>query len=266
MNELLTGNLLVASSLANDPVYAGGVCLIVHHDESNVIGVMLNRPMKPTAQALLEMLDKGESSDIGKNRLAQFNEAQREDAEFDPIEYDEEEFGDPEFDSQEFDEAEFGQPEFDESPLDDSRSDEIPIEEPTEQQLPSTVAGEGSPFGMLHFGGPRSGPVVAIHQTSQYAEAETGDGIYVAAQKQHLEDLVRGQPAPYRLIVGHLGWEVDELAAEIDAGLWHMVPATTDAVFSAASDMWPRLIRRATSNSVARWMGIPDVVAAGDLN
>ena len=57
-----------------------------------------------------------------------------------------------------------------------------------------------------------------------------------------------------------------ELAAELDAGIWHMVPATTDAVFSAAADMWPRLVRRATSSSMARWVGISDLVGAGDLN
>jgi putative transcriptional regulator len=119
---------------------------------------------------------------------------------------------------------------------------------------------------MLHFGGPLSGPVVAIHQNSQYAEAETGDGIYVAAQKQHLEDLVRRRPGPYRLIVGHLGWESGQLEAEIEAGIWHVLPATTDAVFSSANQMWPRLIRRATSSSMARWLGIPDLVAAGELN
>jgi putative transcriptional regulator len=119
---------------------------------------------------------------------------------------------------------------------------------------------------MLHFGGPLSGPVVAIHQHSQYAEAETGDGIYVAAQKQHLEDLARQQPGPYRLIVGHLGWEFEQLETEIETGIWHVLPATTDSVFSSANEMWPRLIRRATSSSMARWLGIPDLVAAGELN
>ena len=67
MKELLTGNLLVASSLVSDPVLAGGVCLLVHQDDSHVIGVMLNRPMKPSAEALLSML---ESKSSGGNRVA----------------------------------------------------------------------------------------------------------------------------------------------------------------------------------------------------
>jgi putative transcriptional regulator len=119
---------------------------------------------------------------------------------------------------------------------------------------------------MLHFGGPLSGPVVAIHQMSQFAEAETGTGIYVAAQKQHLEDLIRRQVGPYRLIVGHLGWKTEELDGEIEAGIWHVVPATVDTVFSAATEMWPRLIRRATSSSMAKWIGAADVIGASELN
>lgn len=196
--ESFTGTLLVASSLVTDPVYAGGVCLVVHQDDDNVIGVMLNRPLQPSPEALMQML--GEPTD-STNRITQIA-----------------------------------------------------------PQMPTEVSGS------LHFGGPLSGPVVAIHQLSQCAEAETGNGIYVAAQKHHLEQLVRDQPGPYRLIVGHLGWEKGQLESEIEAGIWHTVPATADSVFSATSDMWQRLVRRATSNSMAKWMGIPDVIGAAELN
>lgn len=214
MTESFTGNLLVASSLIDDPTYAGGVCLVVHQDDTNVIGVMLNRPMKPNADALLAMLgDEPEptSPAAPNNRLASLDPAASDDA-------------------------------------------------------TSEAKEDTSPWRRLHFGGPLSGPVVAIHQVSQYAEAETGTGIYVAAQKHHLEDLLRHQVEPYRLIVGHVGWEMEQLEAEIESGIWHVVPATVDTVFSSASEMWPRLIRRATSSSLARWLGVPDVVGAGELN
>ncbi len=198
--ELLTGNLLVASSVVSDPVYSRGVCLVVHHDDDGVIGVMLNRPMQPNPAALLEMLG-------------------------------------------------------DKAPQESSR---LPK---TEQPLPAT-----SPLGTVHFGGPLSGPVVAIHQMSQYGEAETGHGIYVAAQKQHLEELVRDQPCPYRLIVGHLGWEAEKLQAEMNEGFWHVLPATVDIVFCNAEDMWPGLIHRATTRSMAQWIGVADVMGAAELN
>lgn len=215
MKENFTGKLLVASSLASDPMYSGGVCLIVHHDENNVIGVMVNRPIQPSPGALLEMLGAAASEQ---------SSAPTEPASVNRIE------------------AQLSPP------------------------SPPPAAGGSATHGILHFGGPRSGPVVAIHQTSQYAEAETGEGIYVAATREHLQQLVRQQPAPYRLIVGHLSWEADELQQELEAGLWHVVPATAESVFSNASEMWPRLIRRATSSSVARWIGTADLPQAGEVN
>lgn len=199
--QLLTGNLLVASADVNDPVYSRGVCLIVHHDEENVIGVMLNRPMQPNPAALIKMLSDNEP-----------------------------------------------------------QPDRALIE--AAKELPQTAA----PLGMVHFGGPLSGPVVAIHPMSQFGEAETGQGIYVAAQKEHLEELVRAQPCPYRLIVGHLGWETEQLQSEFDTGQWHLLPATVDVVFCNAQEMWPGLIRRATARSMAHWLDIPDVANAFELN
>jgi putative transcriptional regulator len=218
MNESLTGNLLVASSLAENPICVQSVCLVVHQDDVNVIGVMLNRPINPSPAALLQLLDQ-KADPQPKNRL---------------------------------------------SPHLDQPATQSPSTADDPAAAGSTAA--NSVVSQLHFGGPRSGPVVAIHQTSEFAEAETGKGIYVAAQKQHLEDLVRDHPAPYRLIVGHLGWELPDLVTELENGLWHVVPATTEIVFCAANEMWPRLIRRATSSSVAKWIGVPDVVGAAELN
>ncbi|TWT82672.1 hypothetical protein CA13_41350 [Planctomycetes bacterium CA13] len=218
--ETLTGNLLVASSLMDDPVLARGVCLLVHDDEEAVIGVMLNRPMLPNPKALMSMLShlSGQLDD---------------------------------------DEA---------SPSSDSTENRLGSVTKSQHHSFSPMPDQYSPAGLVHFGGPLSGPIVAIHQLSEYAEAETGHGIYVAAQKQHLEGLVKKQPGPYRLIIGHLGWEPARLQGEMDAGLWHLVPATAEAVFENSDQMWPRLIRRATSRSVARWVGIEDQAGSAELN
>ncbi len=204
MSESLIGNLLVASSTVDEPVFARAVCLVVHEDEENTIAVMLNRPMQPLPAELLKML--ADSAEQG-NRLAG-----------------------------------------------------------KERMAEETLAGATQSMGTVHFGGPLSGPVVAVHGSSKHAEAETGAGIYVAAQKQHLESLVRNQSGPYRLIVGHVGWQHDQLAMELASGIWHAVPATTEAVFASDQDMWPKLVQRATARSVAKWIGIPDAPGAGDLN
>jgi putative transcriptional regulator len=203
-------------------MYAAGVCLVVHQDDENVIGVMLNRPMKPSPQMLLELLKQNSASQDGET-----------DAKDD---------------------------------RNQAHSNRLPAPAsppPTESPTSSLT---DSPLGMLHFGGPISGPVVAIHQDQKQAEAETGDGIYVAAQMHHLENLVRDRQSPYRLIVGHLAWKPQQLEYELAAGVWHRVPATLQTVFSSHEEMWPGIIRRATSNSMSKWLGIPDAKGIGELN
>lgn len=242
MTQSLAGNLLVASTTVEDPIVNRGVCLLVHDDTETAIGVMLNRPMRPSPQQLLSMLGESDgkraespggrhpSADRGLHAELVGPEADNGKAAVPPGL------------------AGVGLP---------GGSGALP----TGGDSPATTA-----TGALHFGGPLSGPVVAIHASSEYAEAETGPGIYVAAQKHHLEYLVRHHPVPYRLIVGHLGWTGDQLRSEISRGLWHVLPATPELVFAAEGDLWPQLIRRATASTLADWLGTTDVPDAAELN
>lgn len=244
-SESLVGKLLVASSLANDPVLSRSVSLVVHQDDEHLIAVMLNRPMNPNPAALMKMLSHEPGSENGPGSN---NEHVAE-------EYDAEEF---EIETEEFD-PEFGELES-EAQHQENRIGHLAA------HAQQTAADVAPSVGLVHFGGPLSGPVVAVHGLSEFAEAETGEGVYVAAQRQLLENLVREQPGPFRLIVGHLGWSLSQFAAEYESGVWHVIDATSDVVLEEDADMWPRLIRRATSASVARWIGIPDQPNAAALN
>jgi putative transcriptional regulator len=220
MQASFTGNLLVASSSSTHPMYAGGVCLIVHQDDAQTIGVMLNRPMIPSPEALGALLGfseptSGASEDVSPS----------------------------------------------ESSLKVSR-----LDQPDQPPATPPVHLIKIPMGQLHFGGPISGPVVALHRSSEHAEIEPVVGIYVAAQREHLEQLIKEHSEAFRLIVGHLRWTNLELAQEIEDGWWHVLPATVDNAFLPAHGMWPRLVRRATSRSLASWIGTPDVEMAGELN
>ncbi|WP_168564347.1 YqgE/AlgH family protein [Crateriforma spongiae] len=148
-----------------------------------------------------------------------------------------------------------------ELPADSDESDDQSLIVPSAAALPST---ETAP--PIHFGGPLSGPLVAIHADADHAESETGKGIFVTAQKNNLQQLIRDADRPYRLMIGHLGWHPDQLQREIDEGWWHVLPASADSVFSDNAEMWPRLVRRATAGSMAKWMQIPDDERAHELN
>lgn len=121
-------------------------------------------------------------------------------------------------------------------------------------------------LGTIHFGGPLSGPVVAVHSSSEHAESEAGKGVYVAAQRKMLETLMKQKPGSFRLIVGHLGWSVEQLRSETESGFWHTIDATGDDVFTGDQDLWPSVIRRATTATVAHWLGIKDASFAAEVN
>jgi putative transcriptional regulator len=175
MSQSLVGQLLIASPLMTDGVFARSVCLVMHHDEEGSIGVLLNRPLQPQPTELWNLLD-------------------------------------------------------------------------LQTPRPSTSSGS------VHFGGPLSGPVVALHRRQQWAEAETGNGVYVAAQKEHLQQLIR-EKGPFRLIVGHAGWGAGQLEAEVARGSWYTLPATPEVVFAPEGPAWSVLVRRAGTVRLASWIG-----------
>lgn len=241
MTESLVGNLMIASTLVTDPLFSRGVCLMVHHDESGAIGVMLNRPIMPPPQELLKILGSGTTGG--------------DDVQTDPTT------------------AQLPA----EQPHSNSSGSRLPAQWQAEAASPPQAEADGesagsaganvaSGAGLVHFGGPLSGPVVAVHGSLALAEVETGQGIYVAAQKDHLEALVRERPSDYRLIIGHAAWSAQQLASELEAGMWHLLPATPETVFPLQADLWPYLIRRATGASVASWVGADDNAGRAGLN
>ncbi|NND98187.1 MAG: YqgE/AlgH family protein [Pirellulaceae bacterium] len=260
MSPSLIGNLLVSSSLVEDPLMGKAVCLLVHQEDDRLIGVMLNRPIHPHPAAFLNLLANDHPKSTSINRFDFPDEPNTKSPEGDLAR----EHGD---DLGNTSPPPTAEPELGDDPGDHDNnlvSDQTGLIANSDAER--TIAAATKTLGTVHFGGPLSGPVVAVHGSSEFAEAETGSGIYVAAQKPNLEGLVRQQSNPFRLIVGHIGWNTQQLQAEMDAGFWHMVPATSDAVFANDLEMWPQLIRRATARSVARWIGTPDVPMAYQVN
>ena len=248
--DSMIGKLLIASTTVKDPVLSRSVCLVVHQDAENVFAVLLNRPMTPPP-GLTKLLD---------STGAQAHETSGDrDAEKSVVEG-----SASDRPKKSFHATPLSYP----ANLADSGSHLPPSDpESSEYSLAEQTAAEASKsLGTIHFGGPLSGPVVAVHNSSELAEAEAGKGVYVAAQRDLLETLVKQKSGSFRLIVGHLGWSVDQLRAERDAGFWHILDATDEDVFTGDQDLWPSVIRRATTASLANWLGIKDTPFAAEVN
>ncbi|WP_044303532.1 YqgE/AlgH family protein [Rhodopirellula sallentina] len=275
MRNSQVGDLLVASTNVDGTILNRGVCLLVYEDDQTAIGLMLNRPLQlaipvgvddPSAVAGPAMgapephSGMTPISEAASNRLAGvFGEGG-------------EQVGGAQVDGEETVDA------YDVEPT-DAESTDAHDQTPADGNIPAqahlALIGSGEETDAdkllvgkaLHFGGPLSGPIVAVHGSREFGEAEAGEGIYVAAHRDHLEALIQsGQPIPYRLIIGHLGWTQEQLCEEIAAGVWHRIPATADILSTADEWLWPKLIRSATASSVSRWLGVPHVADAHQLN
>jgi putative transcriptional regulator len=95
----------------------------------------------------------------------------------------------------------------------------------------------------VNFGGPQSGPVLAIHDVKDLAEGGNQLGVYLAAQQEHLKALTESQNGRYRLFIGHAVWGPSELEQQIVEGVWHVLPAIPELVFDEEGSMWLKAIR-----------------------
>jgi putative transcriptional regulator len=117
----------------------------------------------------------------------------------------------------------------------------------------------------VHLGGPVQGPVMAIHTVDGLAEMEIAAGVFFAAKKQNLDELVR-RDERFKLFVGHSGWGPGQLEGEIEQGAWRAVPATLEDVFDTADDLWQRLMQRAVAGVLPEMLGIKHIPEDPSLN
>jgi putative transcriptional regulator len=117
----------------------------------------------------------------------------------------------------------------------------------------------------VHLGGPVSGPLMAIHTASGLSELEIVDGIYFAAKKQNLDELVR-QDEDFKIFVGHAGWGPGQLESEIEQGAWRAVPARVEDVFDPSDNLWQRLMQQATVGVLPTMLGLKHVPPDPSLN
>ena len=103
----------------------------------------------------------------------------------------------------------------------------------------------------IDLGGPVEGPLMAIHTLPHLGEMEIIPGVFFAAQRDHLDNLVRTTKSPYRLFVGHSGWGPGQLERELAEGSWLVTDTTPEMLFRAAEGFWERAAKQ-VGDSVLR--------------
>ena len=95
----------------------------------------------------------------------------------------------------------------------------------------------------LYLGGPVPGPLLALHNRPSLAEMEPVPGVYFAARKPFLDQLVLDECPAYKVFVGHSGWGEGQLENELEEGSWLTVPATAERIFATDDELWDAVSR-----------------------
>lgn len=92
-------------------------------------------------------------------------------------------------------------------------------------------------------GGPIGGPVLALHSHKSIAEVEISDGVCLSVDSQAFKTLAEGGDLPYRIVLGLAGWQPDQLADEMNRGLWYHLKVDPCHVFDDPGSMWSTFTR-----------------------
>ncbi|MEN6449791.1 MAG: YqgE/AlgH family protein [Thermoguttaceae bacterium] len=96
----------------------------------------------------------------------------------------------------------------------------------------------------IYLGGPVPGPLMSLHTNPNLAETEPAPGVYFAAKKQHLDQLVLNENPAYKVFIGHAGWGAGQLENELRQGAWRVTAATADLIFSTAENLWKTVLQQ----------------------
>ena len=116
------------------------------------------------------------------------------------------------------------------------------------------------------LGGPVAGPLIALHTNQFFAELEVLPGLFFAASKKNLDDLVLHDDDPLRVFIGHAGWGPGQLENEIEAGAWLLAPATSEDIFYDGTDLWEQVTQRAGRLTLVSMLGIKHVPDDPSMN
>ena len=120
-------------------------------------------------------------------------------------------------------------------------------------------------FAPVHLGGPVSGPLMAVHMVEDLAEMEIVPGLFFAAKKHNLDNLVR-HDVKFKVFVGHAGWGPGQLESEIEQGAWQVMAVSPQDVFGDEQILWKKLRGRAEAAALPVMLGIKHVPPDPSLN
>ncbi|MGD0900592.1 MAG: YqgE/AlgH family protein [Thermoguttaceae bacterium] len=118
----------------------------------------------------------------------------------------------------------------------------------------------------LHFGGPVTGPWMAVHTSASLGERQLLPGVFFSAKERNVLSLMGQTEHPCKVFTGYAGWGPGQLDHEVEQGTWRVVPATSEQIFSDCRDLWEQLSRQASRLQLWTMFNIKHIPADPSLN
>jgi putative transcriptional regulator len=131
---------------------------------------------------------------------------------------------------------------------------------------PGDLAGRLSSRIKLFFGGPVTGPLMAVHTKACFGEREFLPGVFFSGKEENVLRLMRQGEQPCKIFTGYAGWGPGQLEYEAEQGVWRIVPATPEQIFLTNSDLWEQLSRQVSRLQLRTMFNIRHIPADPLLN
>ncbi len=118
----------------------------------------------------------------------------------------------------------------------------------------------------LYFGGPVTGPRMAVHTDELFSEIEVLRGVFFAGRRENVHALARSREQACKLFTGYTGWGPGQLELEVENGIWRATAATAAEIFSSGDNLWERLLRQAFDSLLAVMCNIRHIPSDASLN
>lgn len=119
----------------------------------------------------------------------------------------------------------------------------------------------------IYLGGPVPGPLIAIHGNMALSDQMVLEGVYLTADSEKLQELVRERVDPAVFIANYAGWGPGQLESELHEDSWLVQPGGAELVFwKNAKDHWEELVGQIRFRSLAETLNIRAVPQDPTLN
>jgi putative transcriptional regulator len=118
----------------------------------------------------------------------------------------------------------------------------------------------------LFCGGPVTGPLMALHMKAFLGERQLLPGVFFSRKERNVLRLMWRAERQCKIFTSYAGWGPGQLDYGVEQGIWRVVPATPEQIFSDASDLWEQLSRQVSRLQLWTMLNIKHIPADPLLN